>query len=102
MKSLTTIYTYAYKYITNTQYKWESYFLMNDPLSQVPLSLECNRAIMKLVYCPHCRGFGTVKPCANYCKNVMKGCLANQADLDTEWQSLIGNSAHTEISLLHI
>ncbi|KAA0712120.1 Glypican-1 Secreted glypican-1 [Triplophysa tibetana] len=58
-------------------------------VSQVPLSLECNRAIMKLVYCPHCRGFGSVKPCANYCKNVMKGCLANQADLDTEWQSLI-------------
>ncbi|KAI2650465.1 Glypican-1 [Labeo rohita] len=56
---------------------------------RVPLSLECNRAIMKLVYCPHCRGLGSVKPCVNYCKNVMKGCLANQADLDTEWQSLI-------------
>lgn len=58
-------------------------------VSQVPLSPECNRAIMKLVYCPHCRGLGSVKPCINYCKNVMKGCLANQADLDTEWQSLI-------------
>uniref|UniRef100_A0A673NEQ0 Glypican-1 n=1 Tax=Sinocyclocheilus rhinocerous TaxID=307959 RepID=A0A673NEQ0_9TELE len=52
-------------------------------------SLECNRAIMKLVYCPHCRGLGSIKPCVNYCKNVMKGCLANQADLDTEWQSFI-------------
>ncbi|KAI4872919.1 hypothetical protein NFI96_005301 [Prochilodus magdalenae] len=58
-------------------------------VSQVPLTLECNRAIMKLVYCPHCRGLGLVKPCANYCKNVMKGCLANQADLDTEWQNLV-------------
>ncbi|XP_062869404.1 glypican-1 [Trichomycterus rosablanca] len=58
-------------------------------VSQVPLSSECNRAIMKLVYCPHCRGLGSSKPCANYCKNVMKGCLANQADLDTEWQNLI-------------
>lgn len=58
-------------------------------VSQVPLTPECNRAIMKLVYCPHCRGLGSVKPCANYCKNVMKGCLANQADLDTEWQNLI-------------
>lgn len=47
---------------------------------------------MKLVYCPHCRGLGSVKPCINYCKNVMKGCLANQADLDTEWQSLIGKA----------
>uniref|UniRef100_A0A673N9K5 Glypican-1 n=1 Tax=Sinocyclocheilus rhinocerous TaxID=307959 RepID=A0A673N9K5_9TELE len=58
-------------------------------ISKVPLSLECNRAIMKLVYCPHCRGLGSIKPCVNYCKNVMKGCLANQADLDTEWQSFI-------------
>lgn len=58
-------------------------------VSQVPLSPECNRAIMKLVYCPHCRGLGSTKPCSNYCKNVMKGCLANQADLDTEWQNLI-------------
>lgn len=58
-------------------------------VSQVPLTPECNRAIMKLVYCPHCRGIGSVKPCANYCKNVMKGCLANQADLDTEWQNLV-------------
>ncbi|KAL6469437.1 hypothetical protein MHYP_G00229610 [Metynnis hypsauchen] len=58
-------------------------------VSQVPLTPECNRAIMKLVYCPHCRGLSSVKPCANYCKNVMKGCLANQADLDTEWQNLV-------------
>ncbi|KAK6314116.1 hypothetical protein J4Q44_G00155750 [Coregonus suidteri] len=58
-------------------------------VSQVPLSPECIRAMMKLVYCPHCRGLASVKPCANYCRNVMKGCLANQADLDTEWQSLV-------------
>ncbi|XP_026861305.2 glypican-1 [Electrophorus electricus] len=58
-------------------------------VSQVPLSPECNRAIMRLVYCPHCRGLGSIKPCSNYCRNVMKGCLANQADLDTEWQNLV-------------
>ncbi|TSU88982.1 Glypican-1 [Bagarius yarrelli] len=29
------------------------------------------------------------KPCGPYCRNVMKGCLANQADLDTEWKNLI-------------
>lgn len=57
---------------------------------QVSLSPECMKALMKLVYCPHCRGLASVKPCSNYCSNVMKGCLANQADLDTEWQNLIG------------
>ena len=59
-------------------------------LHQVSLSAECTKALMKLVYCPHCRGMSSVKPCSNYCSNVMKGCLANQADLDPEWQSLIG------------
>uniref|UniRef100_A0A8D0GHK2 Glypican-1 n=1 Tax=Sphenodon punctatus TaxID=8508 RepID=A0A8D0GHK2_SPHPU len=58
-------------------------------VSQVPLSHECTRAIMKLVYCPHCRGMSIVKSCNSYCRNVLKGCLANQADLDTEWRNLI-------------
>ncbi|XP_072770793.1 glypican-1-like [Nerophis lumbriciformis] len=58
-------------------------------VSQVSLSPECVKALMKLVYCPHCRGLASVKPCANYCSNVMKGCLANQADLHPEWQNLI-------------
>ncbi|XP_034035393.1 glypican-1 [Thalassophryne amazonica] len=58
-------------------------------VSQVPLSPECVKALMKLSYCPHCRGLTSVKPCSNYCANVMKGCLANQADLNSEWQNLI-------------
>ncbi|XP_028259627.1 glypican-1 [Parambassis ranga] len=58
-------------------------------VSEVSLSPECVKALMKLVYCPHCRGLASVKPCSNYCSNVMKGCLANQADLDSEWQNLI-------------
>ncbi|KAM7388177.1 hypothetical protein PAMP_024371 [Pampus punctatissimus] len=57
--------------------------------TDVSLSQECMKALMKLVYCPHCRGLASVKPCSSYCSNVMKGCLANQADLDTEWQNLI-------------
>ncbi|NWT24893.1 GPC1 protein, partial [Cardinalis cardinalis] len=58
-------------------------------VSQVSLSQECTRAIMKLMYCPHCRGMASVRPCNNYCLNVVKGCLANQADLSTEWKYLM-------------
>ncbi|XP_053161167.1 glypican-1 isoform X2 [Hemicordylus capensis] len=58
-------------------------------VSQVPLSLYCTRAIMKLMYCAHCRGMSNVKPCNSYCRNILKGCLANQADLDPEWRNLI-------------
>uniref|UniRef100_A0A4W3I0T7 Glypican 4 n=1 Tax=Callorhinchus milii TaxID=7868 RepID=A0A4W3I0T7_CALMI len=50
---------------------------------------ECVQALLKMMYCPHCSGLLTVKPCNNYCLNVMKGCLANQADLDTEWNNFI-------------
>lgn len=57
-------------------------------VSQVQLSQECMRAMMKMTYCPHCRGMPSARPCANYCSNVMKGCLANQADLNTEWRHL--------------
>ncbi|XP_062902213.1 glypican-1-like isoform X1 [Mobula hypostoma] len=58
-------------------------------VSQVPPSPECVRAMMRLMYCPHCRSMPNVKPCNNYCLNILKGCLANQADLDSEWRNLI-------------
>ncbi|XP_034048393.1 glypican-6a isoform X2 [Thalassophryne amazonica] len=45
----------------------------------------CVRALTKMLYCPYCRGMPGLKPCHNYCHNVMRGCLANQADLDAEW-----------------
>lgn len=56
---------------------------------QVPLAPECSRAVMKLVYCAHCRGVPGARPCPDYCRNVLKGCLANQADLDAEWRNLL-------------
>ncbi|KAM6446487.1 glypican-6 isoform 2-T2 [Liasis olivaceus] len=58
-------------------------------VSKVSPTPGCIRALMKMLYCPYCRGLPTVKPCSNYCLNVMKGCLANQADLDIEWNLFI-------------
>ncbi|XP_069746390.1 glypican-6-like isoform X2 [Narcine bancroftii] len=58
-------------------------------VSKVVPALGCIRALMKMMYCPYCRGVPNVKPCNNYCLNVMKGCLANQADMDTEWNHFI-------------
>ncbi|XP_037537598.1 glypican-1b [Nematolebias whitei] len=57
-------------------------------VSQVQLSKDCKKAIMKMTYCPHCHGMVFAQPCANYCHNVMKGCLANHADLNPEWTRL--------------
>lgn len=58
-------------------------------VAQVPLSPECSRAVMKLAYCAHCLGAPGARPCPAYCRNVLKGCLANQADLDAEWRNLL-------------
>lgn len=48
---------------------------------------------MKMLYCPYCTGQVALKPCKNYCLNVMRGCLANQADLDTEWNNFLGKES---------
>ncbi|XP_051505990.1 glypican-4 [Myxocyprinus asiaticus] len=58
-------------------------------VSTVNASPSCVRAAMKMLYCPYCTGQVALKPCKNYCLNVMRGCLANQADLDTEWNNFL-------------
>uniref|UniRef100_A0A8C5PUC7 Glypican 4 n=1 Tax=Leptobrachium leishanense TaxID=445787 RepID=A0A8C5PUC7_9ANUR len=58
-------------------------------VSTVNPTSHCLKAMMKMTYCPYCRGLVTVKPCNNYCLNVMRGCLANPGDLDSEWNNFI-------------
>lgn len=57
---------------------------------QLTADSECVRGLMRQWYCPLCRGMPSLRPCHSLCLNVMKGCLANQADLDTEWNNFIG------------
>ncbi|XP_013775184.1 glypican-6-like [Limulus polyphemus] len=68
--------------------------IVRDVLEVRP-SQECSRALMKMSYCPHCHGLPDLKPCGNYCLNVMKGCLAYHADLNSEWNSYIGVSVYS-------
>ncbi|XP_075055994.1 glypican-6 [Mixophyes fleayi] len=58
-------------------------------VSKLSPNAGCTQAVLKMLYCPYCRGLPTLKPCNNYCLNVMKGCLANQADLDIEWNLFV-------------
>uniref|UniRef100_A0A8C8YL14 Glypican 6 n=1 Tax=Prolemur simus TaxID=1328070 RepID=A0A8C8YL14_PROSS len=46
-------------------------------------------ALLKMIYCSHCQGLVTVKPCYNSCSNIRRGCLAYQGDVDSEWNSFI-------------
>ncbi|KAM3625872.1 uncharacterized protein V6R79_018957 [Siganus canaliculatus] len=49
------------------------------------LSRECRRALLKMHYCPHCQS----RPCMGYCLNVMRGCLASMAEIDTHWREFV-------------
>ncbi|NP_001084188.1 glypican 4 L homeolog precursor [Xenopus laevis] len=60
-----------------------------NKVSTVNPTPQCVKAMLKMTYCPYCSGLVTVKPCNNYCLNVMRGCLANPGDLDTEWNNFI-------------
>jgi glypican 6 len=58
-------------------------------INEIPVSHECSKALMKMSYCPHCQGLNDLKPCTNYCLNVVKGCLAFHSELDKEWNNYI-------------
>ncbi|XP_069799288.1 glypican-4 isoform X1 [Dendropsophus ebraccatus] len=60
-----------------------------NKVSMVNPTPQCVRAMMKMTYCPYCRGLVTVKPCNKYCLNVLGGCLANPGDLDVDWNTFI-------------
>ncbi|XP_037655926.1 glypican-5 isoform X2 [Choloepus didactylus] len=52
-------------------------------------SKECSRALLRMQYCPHCQGLTLSKPCMGYCLNVVRGCLAHMAELNTHWHAYI-------------
>ncbi|XP_022336642.2 glypican-6-like [Crassostrea virginica] len=56
---------------------------------KIPPTEACNKALMKMMYCPHCRGLTQTKPCNNYCLNTMKGCLAYHSELNSVWNDYI-------------
>ncbi|KAG7279337.1 hypothetical protein CRUP_019033 [Coryphaenoides rupestris] len=64
-------------------------------VSAVSMLPVCRRALTKMLFCPYCGGLPGLRPCRNYCLNVMRGCLANQADLDTEWTLFLEISEST-------
>ncbi|KAK3095383.1 hypothetical protein FSP39_014061 [Pinctada imbricata] len=49
----------------------------------------CTKGLMRMTYCPHCRGITQTKPCNNLCLNTMKGCLAYHAELNSPWNEYI-------------
>ncbi|XP_059487622.1 division abnormally delayed protein [Neocloeon triangulifer] len=50
---------------------------------------ECSSALLRMSYCSRCSGYAEVKPCAGYCQNVMRGCLAHLTELDASWNGYV-------------
>lgn len=51
----------------------------------------CHQALLKMTYCPKCRGLLThTKPCSGYCLNVLRGCLTQHVtELDSAWNEYV-------------
>ncbi|NWI47689.1 GPC5 protein, partial [Picathartes gymnocephalus] len=52
-------------------------------------SKDCSKALLRMQYCPHCQGLTLSKPCMGYCLNIVRGCLADIAELDLHWRGYI-------------
>ncbi|RVE61663.1 hypothetical protein OJAV_G00174620 [Oryzias javanicus] len=50
---------------------------------------DCEKNLLKMMYCSHCRGLTLFKPCMGYCQNVMRGCLVSLSELDKPWRQHI-------------
>jgi hypothetical protein len=69
---------------------------------QISPSPDCVRALTKMTGCPACQGLPELKACSNYCINVMKGCLAYQAELEGDWNNFVGEILITLSRLMYI
>lgn len=53
-------------------------------------SVDCAAALTRMTVCPSCSGIAdNVLACGDMCANVMKGCLAQHAALDAEWNHFV-------------
>ncbi|XP_051558145.1 glypican-5a isoform X1 [Myxocyprinus asiaticus] len=66
----------------------------------VQLSRECRRGLLRMNYCPHCQGLTASKPCMGYCLNVVRGCLASLAEVDSHWRVFV-RSLETVSTRMH-
>lgn len=57
----------------------------------VGMTKQCGRALVGMLFCPHCRGLTLIRPCGGLCLNVMRGCLAGLSELDGPWRRYVAS-----------
>ncbi|KAK6015702.1 hypothetical protein OSTOST_18846, partial [Ostertagia ostertagi] len=70
-----------------TQLGYLSHFVVIH--TDVSVSKECKINLAKMWDCSLCSGEPQSKPCPGLCANVMKGCLADWAEVDQQWNAVI-------------
>lgn len=77
--------------IISQKIRWQKRHNFIIPLfPQITPKDECVVALTKMSNCPACQGLPKIRPCEDYCINVMKGCLAYHAELGESWDKFIG------------
>ena len=57
---------------------------------QVEATASCTKAVTKMLQCPLCHALDSIRPCNDYCMNVMRGCLVHHAGINDAWNTFIG------------
>lgn len=59
--------------------------------SNSPQQEACYNALLRMTYCPKCKGIGKdVRSCNGFCMNVIRGCLTQPAyELDLAWSGYV-------------
>lgn len=57
--------------------------------SAVLPSTDCEKNLVKLKYCSWCKAMTAIKPCFEFCSDVYKGCVADLAKVNTQWENYI-------------
>uniref|UniRef100_A0A0N4ZQQ0 Glypican-6-like n=1 Tax=Parastrongyloides trichosuri TaxID=131310 RepID=A0A0N4ZQQ0_PARTI len=79
---------------------WRSFFVVIEEvvtqlhsLLKTTIPEECVNKLVQMQYCQVCtfnqNNIPGSKPCYGYCSNILKGCLAEYAEIDAQWNVLL-------------
>ncbi|KAI6226596.1 Glypican domain containing protein [Aphelenchoides besseyi] len=78
----------TWKSVVNTLEKTS--ILLINVADRLQLSSECTGALVRLRECHVCSGVSVeTRPCLGFCLNVLRGCFAEVAELESQWEELI-------------
>ena len=81
---------------------YSEFLLYAKPFFQIAPKEECEEGLTKLFGCSACQGIPSIKPCSNFCLNVMRGCLAYHSELGESWDKFVGKLLHEPLKFRNL